>query len=88
VKSFHDEEARVWAHEASKAHPDGCGALSLETPDGRRFSCGSGLTEKDRCKPPAVSVGSLYLCYSFSQFVRRLLKTTTHFYTFSLPCVL
>jgi hypothetical protein len=35
-----------------------------------------------------VSVGSLYLCYSFSQFVRRLLKTTTHFYTFSLPCVL
>ena len=41
------------AHEPSKTGKGHCGALALETPDGRRFSCGSGLTDKDRAKPPA-----------------------------------
>ena len=34
-------------HEPGKGQNAGkCGALTLETPDGRRFSCGSGLTDK------------------------------------------
>jgi len=55
VKSVHDEEAKVIGHEGGRgAIAFHCGALTLETPDGRRFSCGSGLSAADRKKPPAI----------------------------------
>jgi len=69
VKSFHDEEARVSAHEPSKTHPALCGALSLATPDGRRFSCGSGMTDKDRRSPPTVCARDHTRVCSFAPFV-------------------
>jgi len=54
VKSTHDEEAKVVGHKPSKSDPEKCGAVILKSPDGREFSCGSGMTEKDRRKPPRL----------------------------------
>lgn len=55
VKPTNDEEARVIGHEGGQgAKGFHCGALTLETPDGRRFSCGSGLSARDRQDPPAI----------------------------------
>lgn len=55
VKSVHDEEAWVVGHEGGKG---GKGfhlrALTLSTPDGRQFSCGSGLSTEDRRSPPPI----------------------------------
>ncbi len=43
VKPVHDEEAKVVGHEPGKGRNHGrLGALTLITPDGRQFSCGSG----------------------------------------------
>eukprot|EP00931_Biecheleriopsis_adriatica_P087583 TRINITY_DN62025_c0_g1_i1.p1 TRINITY_DN62025_c0_g1~~TRINITY_DN62025_c0_g1_i1.p1 ORF type:complete len:688 (-),score=117.19 TRINITY_DN62025_c0_g1_i1:141-2204(-) len=55
VKPMHDEEAKVVGHEGGMG-PSGphCGALTLETPDGRRFSCGTGLSAADRRSPPPI----------------------------------
>lgn len=30
------------------------GALTLSTPDGRQFSCGTGLSDADRASPPPI----------------------------------
>jgi len=67
VKTTHDEEAQVMAHEPGKGRNSGrLGALTLETPDGRQFSCGTGLTDKDRDKPPAI--GSL-VTYRYTELM-------------------
>ena len=42
------------------------GALTLETPDGRQFSCGSGLTDHDRKNPPPI--GSV-VTYRFTELM-------------------
>ena len=61
VKSQHDEEAQVVSHEGGKGrNAYRCGALTLRTPDGREFSCGSGMTDADRAKPPPI--GSIVTC--------------------------
>merc|ERR1740121_2439268 len=61
VKKLHDEEAKVVGHEGGRgARGFHCGALTLETPDGRQFSCGSGLTAEDRRSPPVVGTVVTY----------------------------
>lgn len=61
VKSVHDEEAKVVGHEGGRgAAGYHCGALTLETPDGRQFSCGSGMTVRDRRDPPAIGTVVTY----------------------------
>jgi len=61
VKSFHDDEARVIGHDAGKGRVSGmCGALVCETPDGRRFKVGSGLSDAQRRVPPSVGTVITY----------------------------
>jgi DNA ligase-1 len=50
----------VIGHEASKSNPGKCGALTLRTPDGRSFSAGSGMTDKDRNSPPSIGAVVTY----------------------------
>jgi DNA ligase-1 len=58
VKSFHDAEARVLEHqEGAGRHKGRLGALVVEMEDGTRFSVGTGFSDAERDKPPAV--GSL-----------------------------
>lgn len=50
-----DAEARVVAHRPGRGKYAGLlGALRVETPDGRRFSLGSGLSDAERRAPPPV----------------------------------
>jgi len=67
VKSVHDEEAKVVGHEGGRgAGGFHCGALTLTTPDGRQFSCGSGLSTGDRRDPPAIGT---IVTYRFTELM-------------------
>jgi DNA ligase 1 len=58
VKRFHDAEARVIEHLAgSSRHRGRLGALLVQLPNGTTFSVGTGFTDTQRERPPAV--GSL-----------------------------
>jgi DNA ligase-1 len=55
LKPFEDAEAKVLGHLPGKGkHAGRVGALELETPDGLRFRLGSGLSDRQRERPPAV----------------------------------
>lgn len=55
VKTFHDAEGRVVAHEPGKGkHKDRLGALVCEMPDGTRFNVGTGFQDKERESPPPI----------------------------------
>ncbi|MBN9407522.1 MAG: DNA ligase [Burkholderiales bacterium] len=55
LKTHDDADARVIAHLPGKGKYTGqLGALQVETPEGLRFSIGSGLTDAQRRAPPAV----------------------------------
>lgn len=55
VKPYEDAEARVIEHVPGKGrHSARLGALVVETPDGKRFRLGSGLTDAERDNPPAI----------------------------------
>lgn len=55
VKTHEDAEARVIGHEAGRGRLTGVvGALLVQTPDGRRFRLGSGLSDALRHQPPPV----------------------------------
>ncbi|MDP9931145.1 DNA ligase [Variovorax paradoxus] len=55
VKLHDDAEARVVGHVPGKGRHGGrLGALLVETPDGKRFKLGSGLTDAERETPPAI----------------------------------
>ncbi len=55
VKSFFDAEARVIGHQPGAGrHRGRLGALLVELPDGTQFAVGSGLSDADRNKPPAL----------------------------------
>ena len=55
VKTHDDAEARVIGHMPGKGRHSGrLGALLVETPEGRRFKLGSGLTDAERDNPPAI----------------------------------
>lgn len=52
---FLDAEARVVGHLSGRGKYAGMvGALEVETPDGRRFRIGSGLSDADRRAPPPL----------------------------------
>ncbi|OWK36349.1 DNA ligase [Fimbriiglobus ruber] len=54
VKSFHDAEAVVVAHEAGKGrHKGRLGALVVRLGNGKEFSVGTGFSDREREAPPA-----------------------------------
>jgi DNA ligase-1 len=58
LKSFHDAEARVLAHqEGAGRHKGRLGALFVELEDGTKFAVGTGFSDAERENPPPV--GSL-----------------------------
>ncbi|MFM6986523.1 MAG: DNA ligase [Hydrogenophaga sp.] len=55
VKPHEDADARVMGHEPGRGRLQGLvGALQVQTPDGRRFRLGSGLSDALRRDPPPV----------------------------------
>src|SRR5258708_7394983 len=55
VKSFHDAEARVLKHqEGAGRHKGRLGALLVELSDGTTFAVGTGFSDAERERPPAV----------------------------------
>lgn len=55
VKTFHDAEAVVLAHQPGKGkHKGRMGALSVQLSDGTEFSIGTGFTDKQREAPPEI----------------------------------
>ncbi len=55
VKRFHDAEARVIEHlPGTGRHKGRLGALACQLPDGTTFSVGSGFTDAQRERPPAI----------------------------------
>ena len=54
-KPYDDAEARVVGHVTGKGRNSArLGALVVETPEGKRFKLGSGLTDAERENPPAI----------------------------------
>ncbi len=61
VKPYDDAEATVVAHEPGQGKYAGkLGALRVRTDDGREFSIGSGLSDKERESPPPVGTVVTY----------------------------
>ncbi|MFO0600688.1 MAG: DNA ligase [Myxococcaceae bacterium] len=55
VKNFHDSEARVIGHvPGAGRHKGRLGALLVEMPDGTQFNVGTGFSDAEREKPPAI----------------------------------
>jgi DNA ligase-1 len=55
VKTFHDAEARVIGYEAGAGkHKGRVGSLTVELPEGTRFSVGTGLSDAERSSPPPI----------------------------------
>ncbi|MEZ6129875.1 MAG: DNA ligase [Planctomycetaceae bacterium] len=55
VKTFHDAEATVLAHQPGKGkHKGRMGALSVRLDDGTEFSVGTGFTDRQRETPPDI----------------------------------
>lgn len=67
LKTYDDAEARVLAHLPGKGKYEGlCGALLVETPDGKRFRLGSGLTDAQRRSPPPIGSRVTYRYRGFT----------------------
>jgi len=61
VKPYEDAEARVVEHLPGKGrHSSRLGALVVETPEGKRFRLGTGLTDAERENPPAIGTWVTY----------------------------
>ncbi|MDH6164987.1 DNA ligase-1 [Variovorax boronicumulans] len=61
VKPHDDAEARVVGHVTGKGrNSNRLGALVVETPEGKRFKLGSGLTDAERENPPAIGTWVTY----------------------------
>ena len=61
LKLVPDEDAKVVGHIDGKGkHAGRMGALLLETPEGKRFALGTGLTNAQRDAPPAVGAFVTY----------------------------
>ena len=61
LKAQQDAEARVIAYLPGKGKYQGMvGALQVETPDGRRFAIGSGLSDALRRNPPPIGAVVTY----------------------------
>ncbi|KAF1335940.1 Wrky transcription factor 19, partial [Globisporangium splendens] len=63
IKSFHDGEAVVIAHEDGKGKYVGMtGALRCKMASGKMFKCASGLSDEQRANPPKVGSIIVYKC--------------------------
>ncbi|TYZ68447.1 hypothetical protein PybrP1_004306 [[Pythium] brassicae (nom. inval.)] len=63
IKSFHDGEAVVIAHENGKGKYAGMtGALRCQMASGKMFKCASGLSDAQRATPPPVGSVIVYKC--------------------------
>ncbi|KAJ0392286.1 hypothetical protein P43SY_003600 [Pythium insidiosum] len=63
IKSFHDGEALVIAHEDGKGKYVGmCGALRCKMASGKMFKVASGLSDEQRANPPAIGSIVVYKC--------------------------
>jgi DNA ligase-1 len=61
VKKFSDAEATVISHTPGKGrHKGRCGALVVRMPNGKEFSLGTGLSDKERQNPPPVGAKVTY----------------------------
>ena len=61
VKAHDDAEARVVGHVGGHGkHGGRLGALLVETPDGKRFKLGAGLSDAERENPPAIGTWVSY----------------------------
>jgi DNA ligase-1 len=61
VKTFHDAEARVIDYVDGKGrHKGRVGSLVVETPEGVRFSVGTGLSDAMRASPPPLGASITY----------------------------
>ncbi|CUA73313.1 DNA ligase (ATP) [Rhizoctonia solani] len=68
VKTFHDGEAQVVGYEPGKGkHKGVTGALKCVMASGKKFSVGSGLTDKQRRAPPKVGA---IVTYRFQELTR------------------
>ncbi|KAL8277259.1 hypothetical protein RQP46_010328 [Phenoliferia psychrophenolica] len=68
VKTFFDAEARVVGYEPGKGkYKDMTGSLVCEMESGKRFSCGSGLTDAQREKPPKIGA---IISYRFQEITK------------------
>jgi len=55
VKTFHDAEAVVLAHQPGRGKFKGMlGALVVRLPDGTEFSVGTGFSDAERAAPPPI----------------------------------
>lgn len=64
LKPYRDTEARVVAHHGGEGRLRGLmGAMTVETPEGRRFRIGTGFSDAERADPPAI--GS-WITYRYS----------------------
>lgn len=67
LKLHDDAEAKVIAHLPGKGkHAGRMGALLVETPDGIRFRVGSGFTDAERERPPAIGSWVTYRYRGFN----------------------
>jgi DNA ligase-1 len=86
VKTFHDADAVVVGHQPGKGrHKGRLGALLVTLPNGTQFSVGTGFTDAQREKPPAIG-GTITFRFQeltdggvprFPSFVRERTDTTT-----------
>ena len=68
VKRYEDAEALVVAHLPGRGKYAGLlGSLLVETPDGRRFRLGSGFSDEERRRPPAVGATVTYKHYGVTR---------------------
>lgn len=86
VKTFHDAEAVVVGHQPGKGrHKGRLGALLVALPNGTQFSVGTGFSDAQRERPPAIG-STITFRYQeltdggvprFPSFVRERSETTT-----------
>jgi DNA ligase-1 len=61
VKTFYDAEAVITGFVAGKGRHEGrLGAYECKMPNGKTFSCGTGLSDKDRNSPLKVGTKITY----------------------------
>ncbi|MBS0383662.1 MAG: DNA ligase [Proteobacteria bacterium] len=77
VKPFEDAEAKVVAIKPGSGRLAGMmGSIEVVTPDGRRFSIGSGFSDADRTDPPPVGA---WVTYRFNGLTNRGLPRFARF---------
>ncbi|BFZ13136.1 hypothetical protein BsWGS_16175 [Bradybaena similaris] len=82
IKKFYDAEAIVIGHDKGKgANAFRCGSLRCRMACGKEFSVGSGMTNKDRDKPPKIGT---IITYKFQELSK---SGTPRFPTYVGVCI-